>query len=346
MQTNISLNSLIYPYFVRGGINRKESIKAFPGVFRFSIDRLLYDIEEIQNLGLNKILLFGIPDKKDIWGTDAFKENNIIALAIREIKKNFPDVTVITDVCLCGYTSHGHCGIIRGRMSEDRGQKTEVRRQKSEARCQKSEAIPPTSDLRHQTPDFIDNKATLETLARIALLHAEAGADYVAPSAMAKKQVKVIRSALDKNGYKETKILGYSAKFASGFYGPFRNAANSAPKFGDRKGYQLDFTTSKKALKEINADIKEGADIVMIKPAIAYLDIIKAAKQKFKFPLAAYNVSGEYTMVKAYTNRIAHSAKRMAREKDLVLEILTAIKRAGADLIITYHAKDVAKWLK
>jgi porphobilinogen synthase len=328
MQTDINLNSLIYPYFVRDGKNKKETIKDFPGVFRFSLDRLLKDIGEIKKLGLNKILLFGIPDKKDISGSEAFREGNTVALAVKNIKEEFPNLIVMTDVCLCAYTNHGHCGIIR--------------------KSPQSTVHSPQKNYGLSTVDYglIDNRATLETLAAIALAHADSGADYVAPSAMAKKQVSAIRKALDTNGFKKTKILGYSAKFASNFYGPFRNACDSAPSFADRGSYQLNYVDRDKALVEISEDIKEGADIVMVKPALGYLDIIKEAKQRFKFSLAAYNVSGEYAMIKAYCNSIAYGTKRIEVEKNLVLEILAAIKRAGADLIITYHAKDVARWRK
>jgi len=294
MQINIKKDNFIYPYFVVPGKNKKEKIKNFPGVYRFSVDYLLKDIEELRKLGLGKILLFGAPDKKDI--TD-----DTVISAVRKIKNEFDNLVVMTDVCLCAYTSHGHCGIMRG--------------------------------------DRIDNEKTLKALAKMAVSHAEAGADFVAPSAMAKNQVSAIRKALDARGLKKTKIMGYSAKFASNFYGPFRNAADSAPKFGDRSSYQLDFANAKNAMKEIADDIKEGADIVMVKPALSYLDIVHAAKEKFKTPIAAYNVSGEYSFVK-------YGAKQgLWDEKKMVFEIITAIKRAGADIIISYHAKDVAKWL-
>ncbi len=306
MSINLKLNNIIYPYFVVGGINRKEEIESFPAQFRFSVDRLINDIRESRGLGLNKILLFGIPDEKDSLGSAAYKKDNIISEAIKKIKSKFPDLVVMTDVCLCSYTTHGHCGIIKRRA---RGV-------------------------------IIDNTATLEILAKIALSHAEAGADWVAPSAMAKNQVLAIRRVLDKNGYKKTKIMGYSAKFASNFYGPFRNAADSAPKFGDRRAYQLDYADPKAAIDEIKEDIKEGADMVMVKPALSYLDIIKEAAIKFSHPLAAYNVSGEYAFVK-YGAKLS-----LWDEKKMVIEILTSIKRAGADFIITYHAKDIAQWLK
>jgi len=303
MAINLKTDNLIYPYFVVEGRNKKERIKSFPGVFRLSTDRLLKDIAEIRLLGLNKILLFGIPNKKDVQASSAYCDNNIVARTIENIKKEFRGLTVITDLCLCAYVPHGHCGILK------------------------------------KNSKSIDPKRTLRRLADIALSHADAGVDIVAPSAMAKKQVLFIRQALDKEGYRKVKIMGYSAKFASNFYGPFREAADSSPKFGDRSGYQLKFNDSQAALREITQDIKEGADIVMLKPGLAYLDIIKEAKRRFNFPLAVYNTSGEYSMIK-------YGAKNgLWDEKKAVFEIITAFKRAGADLIITYHAKDIAKWL-
>ena len=303
MVISLKIKDLVYPYFVRDGRNKKEAIRYFPGVFRFSVDRLVRDVEVAVSLGLDKILLFGVSGKKDRRGSAAYEENNIIGQAVMKVKKEFPNMVVMTDVCLCAYTTHGHCGVLK-------------------------------ADRR------IDSGRTLKALAKMALRHAESGADWVAPSAMAEKQVKAIREALDKDGFKETKILGYSAKFASNFYGPFREAADSAPAFGDRSSYQLDYKDAGSALREIGNDIKEGADAVMVKPALSYLDIIRSAKQKFRFPLAAYNVSGEYSMVK-------YGAKAgLWDEKKMVFEVLTSIKRAGADWIITYHAKDIARWLK
>lgn len=300
----ISLTKLIYPYFVVSGKNIKNEINSFPGFYRFSIDRLIKDIKEIKGLGLHKIILFGIPKEKDNSASIAYKENNIIALAVKKIKAAFPDLIVITDVCLCAYTKHGHCGILKPEKKE------------------------------------IDNKATLAVLSNIALAHAQAGADWVAPSAMAKGQVLAIRKALDSQGFKRTKILGYSAKFNSSFYGPFRKAANSTPAFGDRSAYQLDYRHTQSALRKIKEDIDSGADMVMVKPALSYLDVINNVKQKFKFPLAAYNVSGEYALVK-------YGAKQKVwEEKKIVKEIINSISRAGADYIITYHAKDIAKWIK
>ena len=303
-QTRISASDLVMPYFTVRGRNKKESIKSMPGIYRLSIDNLVKDIKETRGLGINSALLFGIPVKKDKYGKEAYNEGGVIQKAIKAIKKDIGDIVIITDVCLCGYTSHGHCGIIK---SQNR---------------------------------IIDNDKTLEVLAKIALSHAYAGADFVAPSAMMDCQVKAIREALDKNGFQDTGILAYSAKYASNFYGPFREALDSTPEFGDRKTYQMDYRNSDEALREIQEDIDEGADIVMVKPALAYLDIIYRAKEKFNIPLAAYNVSGEYSAIK----KLSQGDK--VKEKDLALEVLTSIKRAGADIIITYHAKEAARWLK
>lgn len=311
MLKNIKIDSLIYPYFVTAGEGQKQAIDLFPGIFRFSSDRLLEDIFQIRKLGLRRILLFAVTDKKDAVGSHADRPNNFFARAVKEIKDAFPDLSVITDVCLCAYTSHGHCGILKAQSAKGKTQKV-----------------------------VLDQSLTLKRLSQIALSHARAGADWVAPSAMAKGQVHAIRTALDKNGCSRTKILGYSAKFASSFYGPFRNACASAPRFANRSSYQLDYQGSRKALQEIADDIKEGADTVMVKPALAYLDVIREAKEKFAFPLAAYNVSAEYALVKL------GAREGLFSERKIVSEIITSIKRAGADYIITYHAKDIAKWLK
>jgi porphobilinogen synthase len=311
MQISIKLSELIYPYFVVPGKGKKQKIKSFPDIYRFSIDRLIKDIVGLKKLGLNKILLFGVSDKKDAEGSSAYKEGNIVSLAVTAIKARFPDIVVFTDVCLCAYTTHGHCGILQSQKSKVKSKKY-----------------------------GLDNVATLRALSKIALAHAQAGADYVAPSAMAKGQVRAIRDALDINGLRGTKIMGYSAKFCSNFYGPFRNAADSAAKFGDRSEYQLGFKNSRKAFQEIKEDIKEGADMVMVKPALSYLDIIKEASFKVSHPIVAYNVSGEYAFVK-------YGVKAgLWDEKKIVAEITTSIKRAGADFIISYHAKDIAKWQK
>ncbi len=296
---------LILPYFVTEGKGVKKSIPSMSGIYQFSSDNLVKDMEGLNSLGIKAILLFGICSRKDEKGREAYSKNGVVQKALKKIRKNIKDIVIITDVCLCGYTSHGHCGIVKNQNF------------------------------------YIDNDTTLKTLAKIALSHAEAGADFVAPSAMMDGQVRSIREALDKNGFKETGILAYSAKYASSFYGPFRDAMDSSPQFGNRKSYQMDFRNSDEALKEIGNDIEEGADIVMVKPALAYLDIIYRTREKFNVPIAAYNVSGEYALVKGQGSRV-----KGQEEKNMVLEILTGIKRAGANFIITYHAKEVARWLK
>jgi porphobilinogen synthase len=304
-ETKLATGDFIMPYFVSEGKNKKQPIKSMPGIYRLSLENLIRDAKETKSLGIKAVLLFGVSTKKDIYGTEAYRNDGAVQKAIKEIKKNIKDIVVITDVCLCGYTTHGHCGILNAKRGAN-----------------------------------VDNDRTLKILAKVALSHAEAGADLVAPSAMMDGQVKTIRDAMDKHGLEETGILAYSAKYASNFYGPFREALDSRPQFGDRRSYQMDFRNSDEALREIGQDINEGADIVMVKPALGYLDIIRRAKQDFNIPLAAYNVSGEYSLVKL------GSAKGLFDEKKIVLEILTSIKRAGADLIITYHAKEAAGWLK
>lgn len=300
-ETSINIDDLIYPMFVVPGENIKEEISAMPGIYRFSIDNLLREVKEINELKIPAILLFGIPSKKDELGSEAYDENGIIQQAIKSIKNATPEMLIITDVCMCEYTSHGHCGIVKD--------------------------------------GYVQNDETTSYIAKIALSHVIAGADIVAPSDMMDGRVKAIRDVLDENGYVNTPIISYSAKYASSFYGPFREAAESAPQFGDRKSYQMDPANSDEALREISLDIEEGADIIMIKPALPYLDIIRRAKDTFNIPIAAYNVSGEYSMIKAA------SQMGYIDEKSAVLESLTGIKRAGADIIITYFAKDVAKWL-
>jgi porphobilinogen synthase len=272
-----------------------------PGIFRQSIDNIKEEIKEARELGINSILLFGIPEKKDELGSGSYDENGIIQRTLRKIKEEIKDVLLITDVCMCEYTSHGHCGII------ENGE--------------------------------VQNDKTLQYLARIALSHAKAGADIIAPSDMMDGRVSAIREALDANGFENIAIMSYSAKYSSAFYGPFREAAESTPQFGNRRGYQMDPRNVREALREIALDIEEGADIVMVKPALSYLDVIKAAREEFNYPLAAYNVSGEYSMVKA--------AGRLGwiDEAEVMMEILTSIKRAGADIIITYFAKEAAKIL-
>ncbi|MBI5399667.1 porphobilinogen synthase [Candidatus Saganbacteria bacterium] len=296
---------LVMPYFVIHGEGKREPLASMPGHFRFSIDELLKELRETEQLGIKSILLFGIPRAKDPCGQEAYDDAGIVPAAIRAIKPAFPKMKIITDVCLCEYTSHGHCGILAG------AKKVKINLVK-----------------------------TLELYARIAVANARAGADEVAPSGMMKKQVASIRRALDKNGFHNVTIMGYSAKYASAFYGPFREAAGSTPAFGDRTSYQMDpAATYQEALKEIAADIAEGADTVMVKPALAYLDVIREARRKFRKPLAVYNVSGEYSMLKA-------AAENGWIDGDkLLMEIMTAFCRAGADIIISYHAKDAARIL-
>lgn len=301
-ETSVSVDDLIYPLFVTHGLDVKMQVPSMPGVYHFSVDTIVEEAREVRDLGIPAVLLFGIPGTKDAVGSEAYAPDGVVQRAVREIKARIPDLLVVTDVCLCEYTSHGHCGIVRdGRVSNDE---------------------------------------TLDVLAATALSHAEAGVDIVAPSDMMDGRVIRIREVLDEAGYDHVPIMSYSAKFASGFYGPFRDVADCAPEFGDRSSYQMDPPNRREALREIALDIEEGADIVMVKPALAYLDIISDAKNSFDVPVAAYNVSGEYCMVKA-------AAKEgYIDEQRIVTEIFTSIKRAGADIIITYSAKDFAKWLQ
>jgi porphobilinogen synthase len=300
-ETKVDVGDLVYPLFVIEGNKIKQGINSMPGLYRFSTDLLAKEVEEIARLGIPAIILFGIPQKKDEVGSSAYNPKGVIQKAIRVIKKAAPKLLVITDVCLCEYTSHGHCGIV--------------------------------------VDGYVDNDKTLKLLAKTALSHAQAGADIVAPSDMMDGRVKAIRQGLDDRGFQNIPILAYAAKYASYFYGPFREAAESAPEFGDRRSYQMDPPNWREAVREIEQDIVEGADIVMVKPALPCLDVIRKARDTFNHPLAAYNVSGEYAMVKAAAQR------GWLDEKGAVLEILTAIKRAGADIIITYHAKEAARWL-
>jgi len=298
-ETEITLNDLIYPMFIIPGKSRSEEIESMPGIFRHTIDNALKEISEIVELGIKAILLFGIPEKKDDIATGAYSKKGIIQNAVKSIKKEFKDLIVITDLCLCEYTDHGHCGVIHD--------------------------------------GYVDNDETLELLSLTALSHAEAGADIIAPSDMMDGRVAKIREVLDDNEFLNIIIMSYSAKYASAFYGPFRDAAKSAPSFGDRKSYQMNPPNIREAIREIEQDIEEGADIIMVKPALCYLDVISAVREEFNHPLAAYSVSGEYSMVKA--------AAKMGwiDEQKIVLEMLTSIKRAGADIIITYFAKQIAK---
>jgi len=298
-ETFLRKEDFIYPLFICPGENIKNEVKSMPGIYQFSIDNVLKEIEDSVSLGIKSFILFGIPEIKDELATEAYAENGIIQRAIREIKKRFEDIIIITDVCLCEYTSHGHCGIVKD--------------------------------------GIILNDETLELLAKEALTHVEAGADMVAPSDMMDGRIGVIREVLDGNGFSDIPIMAYSAKYSSSYYGPFRDAAESPPQFGDRKSYQMDIANTQEALREVELDIDEGADIVMVKPALSYLDIICKVKENFNRPVAAYNVSGEYSMIKA--------AGRLGwiDEKSVMFETLLSIKRAGADIIITYHAKEIAK---
>ena len=301
-ETRLSPTDFIYPIFVTHGQNLREPIASMPGQARLSVDQLPREAAELRSLDIPAVLLFGLPADKDAQGSEAWAVDGIVQRAVRELKDAAPDLIVITDVCLCEYTDHGHCGLL-----DDRG--------------------------------AVINDATVELLAETAVSQAEAGADIVAPSDMMDGRVGAIRAALDAGGFTETALLAYAAKFASAFYGPFREAADSAPAFGDRRAYQLDPANGREALRAIERDLAEGADMVMVKPALAWLDIVREARERVDAPLAAYNVSGEYAMIKAAAER------GWLDEERIVLETLTGIRRAGADLILTYHAKDAARWL-
>lgn len=301
-ETSISPSDFILPIFLVEGNNIKEEISSLPGCYHYSVDRLEEIVREVNETNIGGLLLFGIPSKKDAVGSEAYSDNGIIQKGIRRLKELDKDIFIITDICMCEYTDHGHCGILEG--------------------------------------NEVDNDETLEYLGRIALSHSKAGADMVAPSDMMDGRVEYIREVLDKNGYKNVSIMSYSAKYCSAFYGPFREAADSAPKFGDRKSYQMDPANRREAIKEVKLDILEGADIVMVKPALSYLDIIREVKNITDVPVAAYSVSGEYAMVKA-------AAKAgLIDEERIVMEMMMSIKRAGADIIITYYALDIARRLK
>lgn len=300
-ETTVEKSSLIYPIFIEEGEKIKTPIPSMPNIYRYSIDRLDEELERVSSSKIGGILLFGIPKHKDEVGSGAYDDNGIMQNAIRYIKSEYPEILVIADVCLCEYTSHGHCGVV----------------------CDGE----------------IINDETLPLLAKMSVSLAKAGADIIAPSDMMDGRVGFIRNALDENGFVNVPIMSYSAKFASGYYSPFRDAAESAPAFGDRRTYQMDCANGREAMREIEDDINEGADMIMVKPALAYLDLVRQAKERFDLPLAAYNVSGEYSMVKAAAQN------GWIDEKRIVMENLTAIKRAGADIIITYHALDAAKWI-
>ncbi len=300
--TRLSSLDLMYPIFVDSRITRREEIQALPGVYRIPLSDVGREVAEIASLKIPAVLIFGLPLHKDEMGSEAYASDGIVQETVRMAKKSAPQLVVATDVCLCQYTDHGHCGIVRG--------------------------------------GTVANDESLKVLSRVAVSHAEAGADLVGPSAMMDGQVKAIRSALDERGFSGTSIMSYSAKYASAFYGPFREAAESTPLWGDRRTYQMDPPNRREAMHEIEMDVEEGADIVMVKPALSYLDVISQARSEFPVPLAAYNVSGEYAMIKAA------GQKGWLDDKLVALEVLTAIKRAGANIIITYFAKEVAKWLK
>ncbi|HUJ11690.1 MAG TPA: porphobilinogen synthase [Verrucomicrobiae bacterium] len=305
-ETNLSVDHLVLPLFVREGKQIRKPVTSMPGQFQLSVDELIREAESATKLGVPAVILFGIPDSKDEIASGAYAANGIVSKAVRALKKELPQLLVICDVCLCEYMSHGHCGIVRQAGHEH----------------------------------LIDNDATLDLLAKAALAYAEAGADMVAPSDMMDGRVAAIRATLDKAGFTQTPIMSYAAKFASAFYGPFREAAESPPQFGDRRTYQMDCANAEEALREVALDIEEGADIVMVKPAFGYQDLIWRVKEKFHYPVACYNVSGEYAMVKAAARN------GWIDEKAVVLEMLTGFHRAGAGIILTYWAQDVARWLK
>lgn len=301
-ETTISSKDFIYPIFVIEGEDIKKEIPTIPGNYHVSVDRLHEILEEVIECGVNGVMFFGLPEHKDECGSSAFDKEGIIQKAVRKAKELYPELWVITDVCMCEYTNHGHCGILHG----------------------------------HE----VDNDKTLEFLGKIALSHVEAGADMVAPSDMMDGRVAYIRDVLDSNGFKDVSIMAYSAKYSSAFYGPFREAANSAPKFGDRKSYQMDPANINEAMREIESDIEEGADIIMVKPALSYLDVVRWARDRYDYPVAAYSVSGEFAMVKAA------ASFGFINEKAIALEMLLSMKRAGADIIITYYALEASRWLR
>lgn len=300
-ETRVDVGDLIYPLFIIEGTDIRREVSSMPGICQLSVDRLPHEVDKVSRLGIPAVILFGIPESKDEVASSAYASEGVVQQAIRAIKKTTPELLVVTDVCLCEYTSHGHCGVV--------------------------------------VDGDVDNDRSLPLLAKTALSHVEAGADIVAPSDMMDGRVKAIREALDKAGFQNTPILAYAAKYASAFYGSFREAAQSVPQFGDRRSHQMDPPNVREALREVEQDINEGADIVMVKPALSYLDVIRKVRDTFNYPVSAYNVSGEYSMVKAAAQQ------GWLDEKPIVKEILTAIKRAGADIIITYHAKDFARWL-
>ncbi|MGD1996998.1 MAG: porphobilinogen synthase [Anaerolineae bacterium] len=318
-ETALSPADFIYPLFVVHGEKTKREIPSMPGNYHWSVDLLREEAEEIVSLGIPAVILFGLPRSKDPTGLENFADDGIVQQAVRVIKDAVPDLVVITDICLCEYTDHGHCGLIKGKRGN---------------------SPKPLPESRGLPDGYILNDETLKILGQVAISHARAGADMVAPSGMMDGMVEAIRDALDEAGYAHLGILSYAAKYASNFYGPFRDAAQSPPQFGDRRSYQMDPANAREALREVELDIREGADMIMVKPALPYLDIIRMVRESFDYPVAAYSVSGEYSMIKA--------AARLGwvDERGVALEALTAIKRAGADVILTYWAKEAARWLR
>jgi len=300
-ETHLTTDDFMYPLFVVPGTGVRNPVRSMPGVFQLSVDELVREATEVRDLGIPSILLFGIPETKDEVGSGAYSREGVVQQALQELREKVSGLLLVTDVCMCEYTSHGHCGVIK--------------------------------------EGDVDNDATLDLLARTALSHAKAGADMVAPSDMMDGRVGAIRESLDANGFSHIAIMAYAAKYGSSFYGPFRDAAHSAPQFGDRRSYQMDPANSREAIREIRLDIEEGADLIMVKPALAYLDVIRQAREEFDLPLAAYNVSGEYSMIKAAAEKGWLDGQRV------MMEVLTSIKRAGADIIITYFAREAAKLL-
>ena len=301
-ETKLSVDDFMYPLFIVEGEDIKKEISSMKGVYHFSVDRVIDEVAELLDLGIKSIMLFGIPAKKDTIGSEAYADDGIVQKAIRAIKENHPDMYVVTDICMCEYTSHGHCGIL-----DESG--------------------------------YVDNDETIEYLSKIAISHSKAGADMMSPSDMMDGRIAHMRKTLDANGYETIPIMSYSAKYCSSFYGPFREAAESAPSCGDRKSYQMDYANTDEAMREVAYDIDEGADIIMVKPALSYLDIIRRTKDGFNVPIAAYNVSGEYSMIKS-------AIELGIVGEETMMEVMTSIKRSGADIIISYFAKDVARLLK
>ncbi len=301
-ETRLSVQSLVYPMFVRPGRKERAEVRSMPGIYQQSVDQLVEECREVESLGIPAVILFGLPEHKDERGSEAVAASGVVPRAIEAIRKTKLNLLVLTDVCLCEYTSHGHCGVVKDGV--------------------------------------VLNDPTVEILAEQALAHARVGADIVAPSDMMDGRVAAIRRKLDEHGFSDVAILSYAAKYCSGFYGPFREAAQSTPQFGDRRSYQMDPANAREALREVALDIEEGADMIMVKPALPYLDVVRLVRDRFELPVAAYNVSGEYSMIKAA------AANGWLDEQRVVLEVLTAIRRAGADIVLTYHAKDAARWLK